>query len=75
MRGVFMAKLFTDQMAFRMIDEALQIFGGYGYMMKSPIQRFWRDTRLSRIGGGTDEIQKEVIASELIPPDLLKGIR
>jgi acyl-CoA dehydrogenase len=62
-----MAKLFTAQMAFDVADEALQIFGGYGYMMESPIQRYWRDMRLARIGGGTDEIQKEIIAGEIIP--------
>ena len=61
-----MAKLFAAQMAFHVTDEALQILGGYGYMMESPIQRYWRDVRLSRIGGGTDEIQKEIIAGELI---------
>ena len=61
-----MVKLFCAQMAFRVTDEALQIFGGYGYMMENPIQRYWRDIRLARIGGGTDEIQKEIIAAELL---------
>ncbi len=61
-----MAKLFCAQMAFQVADEALQIHGGYGYMMEFPVQRYWRDVRLARIGGGTDEIQKEIIAQELI---------
>lgn len=61
-----MAKLFCAQMAFHVTDEALQIHGGYGYMTEFPVQRYWRDVRLARIGGGTDEIQKEIIAQELI---------
>jgi citronellyl-CoA dehydrogenase len=39
----------------------MQIFGGYGYAMEFPIQRAWRDARLIRIGGGTDEVMREVI--------------
>jgi alkylation response protein AidB-like acyl-CoA dehydrogenase len=65
-KEISMAKLFTAQIANRVADAALQIHGGYGYMMEYPIQRYWRDIRLSRIGGGTDEIMKEVIADELL---------
>ena len=65
-KEISMAKLFSAQMACRVADAALQIHGGYGYMMEYPVQRYWRDTRLSRIGGGTDEIMKEVIANELL---------
>ena len=61
-----MAKLFSAQMAARVADAALQIHGGYGYMMEYPVQRYWRDIRLSRIGGGTDEIMKEIIANEIL---------
>jgi alkylation response protein AidB-like acyl-CoA dehydrogenase len=50
----------------RVADAALQIHGGYGYMMEYPVQRYWRDIRLSRIGGGTDEVMKEIIANELL---------
>jgi len=60
-----MVKLLSAQMAFRVADQALQIHGGYGYMMEYPIQRYWRDIRLTRIGGGTDEIMKEIIADQL----------
>jgi citronellyl-CoA dehydrogenase len=56
-----MAKLFTGEVAWMVADNALQIFGGYGYSMEAPVQRAWRDTRLIRIGGGTDEIMREVI--------------
>ena len=61
-----MAKLFSAQMSARVADSALQIHGGYGYMMEYPVQRFWRDIHLSRIEGGTDEIMKEIIANEVL---------
>ncbi len=64
-REISMAKLFAAQAAFRVVDRALQIHGGYGYMMEYPVQRYWRDIRLSRIGGGTDEVMREIIAKEL----------
>jgi acyl-CoA dehydrogenase len=65
-KEISMAKLFSAQMAARVADAALQIHGGYGYMMEYPVQRYWRDIRLSRIGGGTDEIMKEIIADEIL---------
>ncbi|MGH2751455.1 MAG: acyl-CoA dehydrogenase family protein [Actinomycetota bacterium] len=60
-REISMAKLLTGQVAWKVADKALQIFGGYGYAMEFPVQRAWRDARLIRIGGGTDEIMREVI--------------
>ena len=60
-REISMAKLITGEVAWKVVDKALQLFGGYGYSMEFPIQRAWRDTRLIRIGGGTDEIMREVI--------------
>ena len=60
-REITMAKLMSGEVAWKVVDKALQIFGGYGYTMEFPIQRAWRDTRLIRIGGGTDEIMREVI--------------
>jgi acyl-CoA dehydrogenase len=65
-KEISMAKLFSAQMAARVADAGLQIHGGYGYMMEYPVQRYWRDIRLSRIGGGTDEIMKEIIANEIL---------
>ena len=56
-----MAKLLTGEVSWKAVDKALQIFGGYGYTMEFPIQRAWRDVRLIRIGGGTDEIMREVV--------------
>jgi citronellyl-CoA dehydrogenase len=60
-REISMAKLLTGEVAWQVANDALQIFGGYGYSMEAPIQRAWRDTRLIRIGGGTDEVMREVI--------------
>jgi acyl-CoA dehydrogenase len=67
-RGVYatdliaMCKLAAAQLSFRVADEALQLHGGYGYTRGTPIERSWRDSRLNRIGGGTDEVQREIIA-------------
>jgi acyl-CoA dehydrogenase len=60
-REVSMAKWYSNELAWRVADEALQVHGGYGYMMEFPVQRAWRDARLGPIGGGTTEIMKEVI--------------
>ncbi len=60
-----MSKLFAGEMAKAVVDKALQIHGGYGYMMEYPVQRWWRDERLSTIGGGTSEIMKEIISSQI----------
>ncbi len=64
-KEIAMAKLFATRMANRMADEAMQLHGGYGYMMEYPIQRFWRDSRLIRIGAGTDEIMREIISRQM----------
>jgi acyl-CoA dehydrogenase len=60
-REVSMAKWLATELDWRAADEALQIHGGYGYMMEYPVQRAWRDARLGPIGGGTTEIMKEII--------------
>lgn len=64
-KEISMAKLFATRMANRMTDEAMQFHGGYGYMMEYPVQRFWRDSRLIRIGAGTDEIMREIISRQM----------
>jgi len=64
-KEISMAKLLATQVAFRVCDEAMQFMGGYGYMMEYPVQKAWRDMRVSRIGGGTDEIMREIIATSL----------
>ncbi len=60
-REVSMAKWFGTELSWKVADEALQIHGGYGYMMEFPVQRAWRDSRLGPIGGGTTEVMKEII--------------
>ncbi|MGH2813451.1 MAG: acyl-CoA dehydrogenase family protein [Actinomycetota bacterium] len=60
-REISMAKLLSGKIGFEVVNECLQVFGGHGYSMEVPIQRAWRDMRLNRIGGGTDEIMREVI--------------
>ena len=60
-----MVKLFCTEMACRVADSTLQIFGGMGYMKDLPVERFYRDLRLYRIYEGTSEIQRMVIAREL----------
>lgn len=59
---VSMAKLFASEMANRLAYHCLQLHGGYGYMQEFPIERFFRDIRLSPIGGGTSEIMRDIIA-------------
>jgi acyl-CoA dehydrogenase len=60
-----MAKLGCSEMAGKVIDECLQLHGGYGFMWEYPIARAYADTRVSRIYGGTSEIMKEVIARSM----------
>jgi alkylation response protein AidB-like acyl-CoA dehydrogenase len=60
-REISMAKLHAARVAVEVADECIQIHGGAGYMSEVGIERVWRDMRLQRIGGGTDEIQLEVI--------------
>jgi len=61
-RDISQAKLLATQVACEVADEAIQILGGHGYMREFPVERAWRDARLARIGAGTDEIMKEIIA-------------
>jgi alkylation response protein AidB-like acyl-CoA dehydrogenase len=62
---VTMAKLKTQRDAFDQADDALQIFGGAGYMKEYGIERAARDLRLGPIGGGTDEIMKEILSKQI----------
>ncbi len=64
-REVSMAKWFATELDWKVADEALQVHGGYGYMMEYPVQRAWRDSRLGPIGGGTTEVMKEIIGRSL----------
>jgi acyl-CoA dehydrogenase len=60
-----MAKWWTTEQQCRVIDECLQLFGGYGYMMDYPIGKMYADARVQKIYGGTNEIMKELIARSL----------
>ena len=59
---VSMAKYWTTDMAFKVADRCLQLYGGYGYCDEYPISRAWRDIRVTRIFAGTNEIMKMIAA-------------
>ena len=61
-----MAKYYASEAAVRVSTEAVQIFGGYGYTKDFPVEKFYRDSKLCTIGEGTSEIQKIVIAREVL---------
>jgi alkylation response protein AidB-like acyl-CoA dehydrogenase len=60
-----MAKLYASEMAGRVADRAVQIFGGRGYMRENVAERFWREVRVDRIWEGTSEVQRNIIADQL----------
>jgi alkylation response protein AidB-like acyl-CoA dehydrogenase len=61
-----MAKYYASEVAVRVSTDAVQIFGGYGYTKDFPVEKFYRDSKLCTIGEGTSEIQKLVIAREVL---------
>jgi alkylation response protein AidB-like acyl-CoA dehydrogenase len=61
-----MAKYFASEVAVKVSTDAVQIFGGYGYTKDFPVEKFYRDSKLCTIGEGTSEIQKIVIAREIL---------
>jgi alkylation response protein AidB-like acyl-CoA dehydrogenase len=61
-----MAKLFASEVAVRICDETVQLFGGYGFIKDYPAEKFYRDVKLCTIGEGTSEIQRMVIAREIL---------
>jgi len=61
-----MAKLFASEVAVRVANEAVQIHGGYGFIKDYPVEKFYRDVKLCTIGEGTSEIQRMVIARQLL---------
>jgi len=61
------AKLHTTEELNRVVDDCLQLHGGFGYMAEVPIAKAWADARMSRIAGGSSEIMKEIISRSLIP--------
>lgn len=60
------AKWWTTELSFKVMDSCLQLHGGWGYMEEYPIARHWRDSRIYRISGGTNEIMKEIIGRRVL---------
>jgi acyl-CoA dehydrogenase len=65
-REISSAKLYASEMLAHVTDAAIQIFGGMGLMDDLPLARFWRDARVERIWDGTSEIQRLIIARDLL---------
>jgi alkylation response protein AidB-like acyl-CoA dehydrogenase len=61
-----MAKLFASEISVRVCEEAIQVHGGYGYTKDYPAEKYWRDSKLCTIGEGTSEIQRIIIAREVL---------
>jgi acyl-CoA dehydrogenase len=61
-----MAKYYASEIACQVSNEAVQVFGGYGYIKDFPVEKFYRDAKLCTIGEGTSEIQKVVIARDIL---------
>jgi len=61
-----MAKLYCSEMAGRVADRAVQVFGGRGYMRENVAERFYRELRVERIWEGTSEIQRMIIARQMV---------
>ena len=61
-----MAKLFASEAAMRITTEAIQVLGGYGYVKEYDVERFFRDAKVLEIGEGTSEVQRMIIARELV---------
>ncbi|MGH3312276.1 MAG: acyl-CoA dehydrogenase family protein, partial [Streptomyces sp.] len=59
------AKLFTTELAAKVIDKCLQLHGGYGYMLEYPVANLYADTRVSRIYGGTSEVMRSIVAKSM----------
>jgi alkylation response protein AidB-like acyl-CoA dehydrogenase len=63
---ISIAKAYAGRVAVEVADEALQLHGGYGYMLEYEVERFYRDARITEIYGGTREIQKNTVANTLL---------
>ena len=71
--GPSSCKLFASEMLGRVADRGVQVFGGMGYMRETSVERFYRHARLFRIYEGTSEIQKLVIARQMLKGAHLEG--
>ncbi len=66
------AKLFASDVCMKVTTDAVQVFGGYGYMKDYPVEKYMRDAKITQIYEGTNQIQRSIIASELIKESLKK---
>jgi acyl-CoA dehydrogenase len=60
-----MLKMFTTELQCKVVDECLQFFGGYGYMLEFPIARAYIDSRVRRIAGGSSEVMREIVSRRI----------
>ena len=65
-KAASMAKLYASELAVRASEQAVQVFGGYGFVKDYPVEKLYRDAKICTIGEGTSEIQRLVIARELL---------
>ncbi|MCZ6691752.1 MAG: acyl-CoA dehydrogenase family protein, partial [Planctomycetota bacterium] len=65
-REASMAKLYSSETAYRVTKNAIQVYGGNGYSMEYPVERYFRDAKLCEIGEGTSEIQRMLIARDVL---------
>jgi butyryl-CoA dehydrogenase len=70
-----MSKLFASDVAVQVTVDAVQVFGGYGYMRDYPIEKYMRDAKITQIYEGTNQIQREEISKILISEQITKGGR
>ena len=61
-----MAKLFSSELAMKITTDAIQLLGGYGYIREYNVERFFRDAKILEIGEGTSEVQRIIIAREIL---------
>ena len=61
-----MAKLFSSELAMKITTDAIQLLGGYGYIREYDVERFFRDAKILEIGEGTSEVQRIIIAREIL---------
>jgi alkylation response protein AidB-like acyl-CoA dehydrogenase len=61
-----MCKVFASDMAMKVTTDAVQILGGYGYMKEYPVEKMMRDAKITQIYEGTNQIQRNIIASNLL---------
>jgi len=66
MKYASMAKLFASERSVEVADDAIQVFGGAGYVTDHPVERYYRDARITKIYEGTSEIQKNIISDQIL---------